>query len=72
MGAVLVNLILTSSILSTITVNELTGVSKIVAAETFRPFEVYFLLLVLYAALTFLVSQMVEFIHRRLNRYLVD
>jgi polar amino acid transport system permease protein/putative glutamine transport system permease protein len=72
MGAVLVNLILTSSILSTIPVNELTGVSKIVAAETFRPFEVYFLLLVLYAALTFLVSQMVEFIHRRLNRYLVD
>ncbi len=72
MGAVLVNLILTSSILSTITVNELTGVSKIVAAETFKPFEVYFLLLVLYAALTFLVSQMVEFIHRRLNRYLVD
>ena len=68
MGSVLVNLILTSSILSTITVNELTGAAKIVAAETFRPFEIYAVLLVLYAMITFAVAQGVEAIHKRLNR----
>ena len=68
MGAVLVNLILTSSILSTITVNELTGVAKIVASDTFKPFQIYAVLLILYAALTFSVSQLVNVIHNRLNR----
>lgn len=68
MGSVLVNLVLTSSILSTITVNELTGNAKIVAAQTFKPFEIYAALLVLYASLTFTVAQAVGLVHRRLNR----
>jgi polar amino acid transport system permease protein/putative glutamine transport system permease protein len=38
LGSVFVNLILTSSILSAITLNELTGAAKIVAADTFAPF----------------------------------
>ena len=45
LGAVFVNLILTSSILSAITINELTGTAKIVASDTFQPFEGYLLLL---------------------------
>ncbi|SDF02908.1 amino acid ABC transporter permease [Limimaricola pyoseonensis] len=68
MGSVLINLVLTSSILSTITVNELTGTAKIVAATTFMPFEVYAVLLVLYAALTYALSLAVAGVHRRLNR----
>ena len=68
LGAVFVNLILTSSILSAITLNELTGSAKIVAADTFQPFEVYALLLVLYAVLTWLVSLSAGVLHRRLNR----
>ncbi len=68
MGSVLINLVLTSSILSTITVNELTGTAKIVAATTFMPFEVYAVLLVLYAALTYTLSLAVTGVHRRLNR----
>ena len=68
LGAVFVNLILTSSILSAITLNELTGSAKIVAADTFQPFEVYALLLLLYAALTWLVSLSAGALHRRLNR----
>jgi polar amino acid transport system permease protein/putative glutamine transport system permease protein len=68
LGSVLVNMILTSSILSTITVNELTGQAKIVASDTFRPFEVYAALLIVYASLTWLLSLAIGLLHRHLNR----
>jgi polar amino acid transport system permease protein/putative glutamine transport system permease protein len=68
LGSVCVNLILTSSILSAITVNELTGAAKIVAADTFAPFEVYAVLLVAYAVLTYAVALSAGVLHRRLNR----
>ena len=68
LGSVFINLILTSSILSTITLNELTGSAKIVASQTFRPFEVYFVLLVAYAVLTWFVSILIGMLHRYLNR----
>jgi polar amino acid transport system permease protein/putative glutamine transport system permease protein len=68
LGSVFVNLILTSSILSAITLNEATGSAKIIAADTFQPFEVYALLLLLYAAMTWLVSLSAGTLHRRLNR----
>ena len=71
LGSVLINMILTSSVLSTITLNELTGQAKIVASDTFRPFEVYAVLLVVYAALTYLVSLGITLLHRRLNRDLI-
>ncbi|MCF1744105.1 amino acid ABC transporter permease [Paradevosia shaoguanensis] len=72
LGSVFVNLILTSSILSTITLNELTGTAKIVASDTFKPFEVYVVLLVVYAALTYIVSILIGLLHKRLNRDLID
>ncbi|ATU94686.1 amino acid ABC transporter permease [Phyllobacterium zundukense] len=68
LGSVFINLVLTSSILSTITLNELTGSAKIVASDTFRPFEVYAVLLIAYASLTYLVSLAIEALHRHLNR----
>jgi polar amino acid transport system permease protein/putative glutamine transport system permease protein len=68
LGSVLINMILTSSILSTITLNELTGNARIVTSETFRPFEVYVVLLLVYAALTYLVSIGIGLLHRWLNR----
>ncbi len=70
LGSLFVNLILTTSILSTITLNELTNAAKIVASTTFRPFEVYFLLLVLYSVLTYLCSAIVHRMHLRANRFL--
>jgi len=72
LGSVLINMILTSSILSTITLNELTGNAKIVASDTFRPFEVYVVLLVAYAALTYLVSLGITLLHRWLNRDMLE
>lgn len=72
LGSVLINLILTSSILSTITLNELTGSAQIVVSQTYRPFEVYVVLLVVYAALTYLVSLGITLLHRRLNRDMME
>lgn len=72
LGSVLINMILTSSILSTITLNELTGSAQIVVSQTYRPFEVYVVLLVVYAALTYLVSLLIALLHRRLNRDMME
>jgi His/Glu/Gln/Arg/opine family amino acid ABC transporter permease subunit len=72
LGSVLINMILTSSILSTITLNELTGSAQIVVSQTYRPFEVYVVLLVIYAVLTYLVSLAVTLLHRRLNRDMME
>lgn len=72
LGSIFINLVLTSSILSTITLNELTGSAKIVASDTFRPFEVYFFLLLFYGALTSLLSLAISLLHRRLNHYVAE
>lgn len=69
LGSIFINLILTTSILSTVTLNELTGAAKIIAAETFRPFEVYFFLLLFYCALTYILSVLVTLAHKRLNQF---
>ncbi|MDZ5647296.1 amino acid ABC transporter permease [Nitrospirillum sp. BR 11828] len=70
LGSVFVNLVLSSSILSMITLDEVTGTARGVAAETYRPFEVYAFLLVAYAVLTYAVSLGIAALHRRLNRYM--
>lgn len=69
LGSVFINLILTTSILSAITLNELTGASKVIASTTFRPFEVYVFLVFFYGVLTFLLSGLISLWHRRLNHY---
>ena len=69
-GSLFVNLILTTSILSTITLGELTSAAKIIASNTFRPFEVYALLLILYSILTYSCSLAVHKMHARANRFL--
>ena len=70
MGSLFINLILTTSILSTITLNELTNAAKIVASTTFRPFEVYVLLLILYSILTHVCALVVDIAHHRANKHL--
>ena len=72
LGSIFVNLILTTSILSTITLTELTSAAKIVASKTFSPFEVYFLLLVLYSLLTHFCSLLVHLLHLRATRHITD
>ncbi len=63
LGNAFVNLVLTTSILSTITVNDLAGNAANVSAETFKPFEVYLTVLVTYCAVTFTLSGIVNSIY---------
>ena len=60
LGSVFVNLVLTTSVLSTITVNDLMSNAENLASATFRPFETYLVVLVLYWLATFAVSAMVN------------
>ena len=62
LGSVFVNLVLTTSVLSTITVNDLMSRAETVASDTFRPFEVYLVVLVLYWLATFAVSMAVNLV----------
>jgi His/Glu/Gln/Arg/opine family amino acid ABC transporter permease subunit len=62
LGSVFVNLVLTTSVLSTITVNDLMSRAETVASDTFRPFEVYLVVLVLYWLATFAVSAAVNLV----------
>ncbi|WP_044559760.1 amino acid ABC transporter permease [Azospirillum sp. B4] len=71
LGSIFVNMVLSSSILSMITLDEVTGMAKGVAAQTYRPFEVYAFLLVAYAGLTYAVSLGIGALHRHLNRHMV-
>ena len=63
LGSAFVNLVLTTSVLSSITVNDLMGNAVNIAADTFRPFEVYLVLLIAYCAMTFVVSGCVNGAH---------
>lgn len=69
LGSVFINLILTTSILSAITLGELTSASKIIASTTFRPFEVYVFLVIFYGVLTFALSALIATWHKHLNKY---
>ena len=60
LGSVFVNLVLTTSVLSTITINDLMSNAENLASETFRPFETYLVVLVLYWLATFAVSAIVN------------
>jgi His/Glu/Gln/Arg/opine family amino acid ABC transporter permease subunit len=60
LGSVFINMVLTTSVLSTITVNDLMGNANTVSSTTFRPFEVYLTVLVLYCLVTFTLSALVN------------
>jgi polar amino acid transport system permease protein/putative glutamine transport system permease protein len=62
LGSVLVNMVLTTSVLSTITVNDLMGNANTVSSTTFRPFEVYLTVLVLYCFVTFTLSAVINIV----------
>ncbi|MDE1149205.1 MAG: ABC transporter permease [Azospirillaceae bacterium] len=56
-----------TALASTVTLMELTGVARAVAARTFQPIEVYCLAGAVYLALSFLITRGVQAAERRLN-----
>lgn len=63
----LINLILTSSIVFSITVMETMGAAKTISARTARPFEVYLIILVSYCILTFFVAFVAKRIDKKIS-----
>jgi polar amino acid transport system permease protein len=59
-----------TSLLSTITVVELTLYAQMIIATTFRPFEFYIATAIIYLALTTILSQLAAWLERRSSRYL--
>ncbi len=62
-----VNLVLTSSVAFAVTVMEIMGSAKTVAARTSRPFEVYLLILVSYCVITFFISFVAKYIDKKIS-----
>jgi polar amino acid transport system permease protein len=62
-------LMLTSSIVSSISANELTHVAAVLEGQTFRSFEIYFAAAVLYLAMSLLLSLGLRLIARRAFSY---
>jgi His/Glu/Gln/Arg/opine family amino acid ABC transporter permease subunit len=64
LGSSFVNVVLTSSVLSTITVNDFLGNAIVVSSDTFRPFEVYIVVLLGYCVMTFLVAMAIKLLYQ--------
>jgi His/Glu/Gln/Arg/opine family amino acid ABC transporter permease subunit len=62
-----INLVLTSSVAFSVTVNDLMGASKTIAAQTARPFEVYIFILASYCVFTFILSFMSKIVDRKIS-----
>ncbi|MCE5255484.1 MAG: amino acid ABC transporter permease [Spirochaetaceae bacterium] len=62
-----INLVLTSSVAFSITVNDLMGVSKTIAAQTAKPFEVYIFIMLAYCVFTFIISFVSKAIDRKIS-----
>lgn len=59
-----------SSLASTITILEVTGVAEKLIAETFQPLEIFIVAGSIYLSLNFVLSQLFHMLEKRLNRYL--
>lgn len=62
-------LMLTSSIVSSISANELTHVAAVLEGQTFRSFEIYFVVAGLYLAMSLLLSAVFALIYRATLNY---
>jgi polar amino acid transport system permease protein len=68
LGNEFVSLILGSSLASAVTLQELFAQGKYITGVTYRQFEVYAVLAVIYFVLTFLLTRLVRSLERRLGR----
>jgi len=68
-GSQFILLLLTSSIVSSISVNELTQAAQHIESQSFRSFEVYFIVTLLYLAMTLIVSGVFRSVFKLCFRY---
>lgn len=66
-GNEMILMVKASSLASTVTLLDITGVARTLAADTYMPIEIYTMAAVIYLVLTFGLSQVVHFFERRMS-----
>lgn len=61
-----------SSLASTITIMEITGIARAIISRTFAPFEIFIVAGIIYLAINFLVTRAIKYAEWRLTPYLRD
>lgn len=69
-GNEIVSMMKGTSLASTITVMELTGVANTIVARTFAPYELFVTAAILYLSIAFILTSIVRMIEHRLSRHL--
>lgn len=67
LGNEFIALLKDSSLVSAIALEELVRKGQIIVGRTFRPFEVYFVVAILYLIMTVTISRIVSILERRLR-----
>ena len=58
-----------SSLASTITLMDMTGIARTIVAQTFAPYEIFISLAIVYMILTYFIQKTFGRIERRLSNY---
>ena len=61
-----------SSLASTVTIMEITGIARAIISRTFAPFEIFIVAGIIYLGLNFLVTRAIKYAEWRLTPYLRD
>lgn len=69
-GNEIILMVKASSLASTITIMELTGIARAVISRTFAPFEIFIVAGAIYLAINFLVTRAIKYAEWRLTPYL--
>jgi octopine/nopaline transport system permease protein len=69
-GNEIIIMVKASSLASTITILEITGVAEKLISETFQPLEIFIVAGSIYLSLNFIIAQVIHLLENRLNRHL--
>jgi len=64
-----ISMLKSTSLASTITVADMTGIGRTIVAQTFAPYEIFLSLAIIYMILTFFIQRSFGWIENRLSRY---
>jgi len=68
-GNEIIIMVKASSLASTVTILEITGVAEKLIAETFQPLEIFIVAGSIYLSLNFILVQVINLTEKRLNRH---
>jgi len=66
-----ISLLKSTALASTITIADMTGISRTIVADTYAPYEVFISLAIIYMVFTFFIQKLFGVIERRLGRYTI-